>query len=283
MCVWIFTTHTNTRRRCWCSYYLGFAWSSISYRCALPRPRPRGLVVTWRPRSQSFICNSGPKRAPVSGGEERTEGGRETNKAQLTDYSEKTRARNTARMSEEKPKVRYKASKRCRFVVMAQSSSCQTVSEMCNLKWPGLHVSQNRRSVCFANEWVAAHPYLRLNALAQRGVGGNRSDVVPLTGASKIGSRNTNYTMIAVCGFFFFFFSLCRNGTTLMSATPQNAATAAATKKTKKKNPSANGGDAVLLKPSVSPLLSVFLMLSGLQTEKQNQTASGVSPPLPRS
>ncbi|KAI3367589.1 hypothetical protein L3Q82_026435 [Scortum barcoo] len=37
----------------------------------------------------SYCSESGPKRAPVSGGEERTEGGRKRNTAQLTSYSEK--------------------------------------------------------------------------------------------------------------------------------------------------------------------------------------------------
>lgn len=49
---------------------------------------PERFSVTWSPKNQSFICNSGPKRAPVRGGEERTEGGRKSDKAQLTDYPE---------------------------------------------------------------------------------------------------------------------------------------------------------------------------------------------------
>ena len=56
--------------------------------CALPCARSRGLQVTWYSWIQSFHYNFGPKRAPVSGGKESTEGGRETNIAQLTDYFE---------------------------------------------------------------------------------------------------------------------------------------------------------------------------------------------------
>lgn len=113
-------------------------------------------------------------------------------------------------MSEEKPKVRYRGSESCRFVGMAQSSSCQTIPEMCNLKWPGLHVCVNRRNVCFANEWVPAHPSLHLNAFKQHSTDWIRREVDLLTRVSMIVSRNANYTMIVICGFF-----LCRNGTTL--------------------------------------------------------------------
>lgn len=93
---------------------------------------------------------------------------------------------------------------------MAESSSCETVSQMCNLKWPGLHVSPNRRSVCFANEWVPAQPYSRLCARTLHSFDASRRFAVIFNGFSKVVSRNVNYTMIVICGIF-----LCRNGTTL--------------------------------------------------------------------
>uniref|UniRef100_A0AAZ1XVM9 Ubiquitin-like domain-containing protein n=1 Tax=Oreochromis aureus TaxID=47969 RepID=A0AAZ1XVM9_OREAU len=50
--------------------------------------RSRDLATTWCFKGQWLICSSGLKRAPVSRAEERTEGGRKTNKAELADYSE---------------------------------------------------------------------------------------------------------------------------------------------------------------------------------------------------
>lgn len=60
--------------------YFAYVRAPVS---ALPPPK-----VTWSSPNLSFIFNSGPKRALVSGGEERTEGARKTNKAQLAGNSE---------------------------------------------------------------------------------------------------------------------------------------------------------------------------------------------------
>lgn len=135
-------------------------------------------------------------------------------------------------MSEEKPKVRHQGLKRCRSVARAQSSSCQTISQMCNLKWPGLHVTLNRRSVCFANEWGPAHLHLLIYTLAVHMVDGNDSVIVLLVAESRrLESRNDHYSMIVICGFFFFFFFVETGPRYVRNAA--SAATAAATKRRK--------------------------------------------------
>lgn len=51
---------------------------------------------------------------------------------------------------------------------------------------------------------MPAQPYLRVSALIQPTLSGKRRDVFPLIMASRVVSRNVNYTMIVICGFFFF-------------------------------------------------------------------------------
>ena len=146
---------------------LQLAWPSILHRGALPRPRSRDLAVTWSGESQLFICDSGSRRAPVSGGDERTEGGGDANKTQISNSCENRRQKSSRHVRGEAKGERW----RRRFAGMVQWSRRQTCAQMCGIKWPGLHVSVNRRSVCVANEWAAAHQDLtsRRASSPQRG------------------------------------------------------------------------------------------------------------------
>lgn len=114
---------------------------------ALPRGKPH---VTLTDQSRTVFVTAVLARVLVC----RREGGRKTIKAPKQSALNQ---HNLSEMSEEKPKVRRRGCRSGTLAVMAESSSVGSVSYMCSVDGPALHVSVKRRSVCFANEWAPAH------------------------------------------------------------------------------------------------------------------------------